>query len=182
MNMKFILASSVVTASMIFCAGTSYASDGTITINGQLSSATCTVKLNNGSSSGTVTLPSVSTTTLPTSGSVAGATNFALNLSGCTAGKTINAYFEAGPTVDTVTGNLLNGTTAGNATNVEVQLLTDASTPISVGSSAQATSKNIVTSGTVTSGILNYAAQYYATGVTTAGPVSTSVTYSLTYN
>jgi major type 1 subunit fimbrin (pilin) len=126
-------------------------------------------------------LPTVSKASLASSGVVAGATSFTLNLSGCTAGNTINAYFEAGPTVSSVTGNLINGGTAGN---VEVQLLTNSGVPIAVGSSGQATSASNVTtaSHSVTGGTLNYVDRNYATGVTTSGTVATSVTYSLTYN
>lgn len=157
-----------------------YGSDGTISFTGSLTDATCVVKVNNTSASGSVGLPAISKLSLPSSGIVAGATIFTLNLSGCTTGKTVNAYFEAGPTVDTVTGNLINGGTAGN---VQVQLLTGAGVPIVVGSSGQATTTGITTtsSPSVTGGILNYVAQYYATGATTSGSVTTSVTYSLTY-
>jgi major type 1 subunit fimbrin (pilin) len=155
-----------------------WAADGTISFTGSLVSATCVVKVNNTSANGTVGLPAISSANLASSGGVAGATIFSLDLSGCTTGKTINAYFEAGPTVDAVTGNLTNGGTAGN---VQVQLLTASGVPIAIGRSGQATSTGIVTSVGVTSGTLNYIAQYYATGVSTSGSVTTSVTYSLTY-
>lgn len=161
------------------CLGNSaYASDGTITFTGAISAATCTVKLNGGSASGTVTLPSVSNTILASGGAVAGATAFAINLSSCTTGKTVNAFFEAGTTVDLVTGSLIN---SGTASNVEVQVLTGAAAPISIGSVAQAADTGINTTASP-SGTLNYIARYYATGVATAGTVSTSVTYSITYN
>lgn len=157
-----------------------YGADGTINFTGSLTDATCLVKVNNTSANGTVGLPAVSKLNLASTGIVAGATAFTLNLSGCTTGKTVNAYFEAGPTVDTVTGNLVNG---GSAGNVQVQLLTGAGVPIAVGSSGQATTAGIGTtaSPSVTGGTLNYIAQYYATGASTSGSVTTSVTYSLTY-
>ncbi len=165
---------------LISTIGVAHASDGTISFSGSVVTATCVVKVNNSAASATVTLPTVSQSVLATNGQVAGATRFTLNLSGCTAGKTVSSYFEAGASVDTTTGNLINGGTAGN---VQVQLLTATGAPISVGSSSQATTAGIAMTATpaVTGGVLNYAAQYYSTGVSTGGSVTTSVTYSLTY-
>lgn len=170
----------IVFALSIFSANPASAADGTISFTGSLTDATCVVKVNNTSANGSVALPAISKLSLPSSGVVAGATIFALNLSGCTTGKTVNAYFEAGPTVDAVTGNLINGGTAGN---VQVQLLTGSGAPIAVGSSGQATTTGIsmTSSPAVTGGTLNYIAQYYATGAATSGSITTSVTYSLTY-
>lgn len=160
--------------------GIAQASDGTISFAGSVVNATCTVKVNNSAASATVNLPTVSQATLATNGEVAGATRFTVNLTGCTTGKTVNVFFEAGSTVDAITGNLINGGTAGN---VQVQLLTNSGAPISVGSSSQASSSGIAmtASPAVTGGVLNYSAQYYATGASTAGSVTTSVTYSLVY-
>jgi major type 1 subunit fimbrin (pilin) len=180
MDLQKILRLTAVPTVIGLSIGAACASDGTISFSGSVVNATCDVKVNNTTASATVVLPTVSQTVLATNGEVAGATRFTLNLSGCTTGKTVNAYFEAGSSVDSATGNLVN---AGTASNVQVQLLTNAGTPISVGSSAQATSTGIAmtASPAVTSGVLTYAAQYYATGASTAGSVTTSVTYSLTY-
>src|SRR4051812_2985019 len=114
-------ARAIAAASFLFASSVAFASDGTISFSGSLTDATCVIKVNNTSANGSVGLPAVSKASLASSGLVAGATTFTLNLTGCTTGKTINAYFEAGPTVNSVTGNLVNGGTAGN---VEVQLLT----------------------------------------------------------
>lgn len=167
-------------AAIVGPAGVAQASDGTISFSGSVVNASCTVKVNNSAASATVNLPTVSQATLGANGEVAGATRFTVNLSGCTTGRTVNVYFEAGSTVDPITGNLINGGTAGN---VQVQLLTNSGSAISVGSSSQATSTGVTTtaSPSVTGGVLNYSAQYYATGASTAGSVTTSVTYSLTY-
>lgn len=180
MRFKTMLKAVAASVAIALATGSAQASDGTISFSGAVVNATCTVKVNNSAASATVSLPTVSQNLLATGGEVAGATRFTLNLSGCTAGKTVSAYFEAGATVDPTTGNLVNGGTAGN---VQVQLLNNAGTPISVGSSTQATTTGIAmtASPAVSSGVLNYAAQYYATGISTAGSVTTSVTYSLTY-
>ncbi|MDB5724126.1 MAG: fimbrial family protein [Novosphingobium sp.] len=180
MSRKYIFGFITVPLMTALSIGSANASDGTISFSGSVNNATCTVQVNNSAASATVTLPTVSRSVLASNGQVAGATRFTLNLSGCTTGNTVSAYFEAGSTVDTVTGNLING---GTASNVQVQLLTGAGAPISVGSSSQATTTGIAmtASPAVTAGILHYAAQYYATGIGTAGSVTTSVTYSLTY-
>ena len=178
MNTKITCATAVA-ACALFIGNTAYASDGTITFTGAITAATCTVKLNGGSTaSGVVTLPTVSNTVLASVGAVAGATSFAINLSSCTTGKTVNTYFEAGTTVDLVTGALIN---AGTATNVEVQVLTAAAVPIAVGSFAQASDTGLNTTSSA-SGTLNYIARYYALGASTAGTVTSAVTYSITYN
>lgn len=180
MRTKATLKYGTAMAVLLSMTGVAHASDGTISFSGSVVNATCTVTVNNSAASATVNLPTVSQATLGANGEVAGATRFTVNLSGCTTGRTVNVYFEAGSTVDPITGNLVNGGTAGN---VQVQLLTNAGSPISVGSSTQATSTGIAmtASPAVTGGVLNYSAQYYATGASTAGSVTTSVTYSLTY-
>lgn len=180
MSMMTSLKCGAALVALISISGVAHASDGTISFAGSVVNATCTVKVNNSAASATVSLPTVSQATLGANGEVAGATRFTVNLSGCTTGKTVNVYFEAGSTVDPITGNLINGGTAGN---VQVQLLTNSGAPISVGSSSQAAATGVAmtASPAVTGGVLNYSAQYYATGASTAGSVTTSVTYSLTY-
>lgn len=152
----------------------SSASDGTITFTGAVSAVTCTI----GTPSFTVTLPTVSTSTLATSGAVAGATRFAIALSGCSGGATANAFFEAGPNVDSTTGRLKN-TVSG--TNVELQLLTTAGTVINLSKpyGSQNTSTTAIVSNAAT---LEYVVQYYATAASVAGNVNSTVTYSVVYN
>jgi major type 1 subunit fimbrin (pilin) len=158
------------------------ASDGTITFNGNITGQTCTISGNGGGPNFTVLLPTVSTTSLKAAGLVAGATPFPIALSNCSpASGNVSTYFEAGSTIDLVTGNLLNVT--GSATNVEVGLLNAKdSSAISLGkaqASQNSLSVPISASGTAT---LNYIAQYVATnGASTVGTVATTVTYSMSY-
>ena len=156
------------------------ASDGTISFTGGVVVSTCNVTLNGSTASGTVVLPAVSTDALAVSGNTAGRTNFTLNISSCAtaSGKaTVNAFFEAGATVNPVTGNLIN---SGDAKNVAIQVLVaSSSAQIIPGSPTQAQPKGV--SLAAGSGSLNYAAQYNATGVSGAGTVSSSLTYVLVY-
>jgi major type 1 subunit fimbrin (pilin) len=174
----------------IIFAPPSHAFDGTITITGQVTAQTCTISGNGGGSSFTVTLPKVSTTSLSTSGATAGTTPFTISLTNCSPNSgAVSTDFEAGPTLDAATGNLTNqatATTTGSgtaavttnaATNVEIGLLNYDSSAVTVGSAAP--SKSVpITTGSAT---LKYFARYVATGAVTAGPVSTTVTYSLVY-
>lgn len=152
------------------------ASDGTITFNGEIASQTCSIA--SGGDNLTVTLPTVSAVGLNSAGATAGNIGFAIALTDCdTSVNSVYANFEAGTNVD-ADGRL---TTTGSATNVAVQLLDSASTPIVVGSDQQQDSASTATIDSSGNATLNYSAQYYATGAATAGSVSTSVTYSLVY-
>ncbi|GAB2563003.1 type 1 fimbrial protein [Dyella jejuensis] len=157
------------------------ATDGQITINGKITSSTCTI--NSGTSSFAVTLPTVAVSALNATGAVAGDTPFSISLTGCTistAGN-VSAYFEPGANVQ-ADGNLKN---TGSATGVEVQLLNSGNTPINLGSaSGSQNSTTAAVTTTSTSATLNYFAQYIVPASSTkaaAGAVSTSVYYSVTY-
>nr|WKF59873.1 Major fimbrial subunit SMF-1 [Paraburkholderia busanensis] len=161
-----------------------HAADGTITITGTVSDSTCSI---NGKATGTsadksITLPTVSAGSLSAAGNVGGMsspTDLVLALSGCsgTATKAI-ARFENGPTVDQTSGYLNN---SGTATKVQVRLLNGQMQPINITTNAN---NDISTnSATIAGGAANlkYFAQYYSTGVATAGTVNTSVQYTMQY-
>lgn len=157
------------------------AADGTITINGLVTDKTCDIITPAGKDF-TVALPTVSKQTLANSGDVAGRTPFQINLANCSEGK-VATYFEPGATVDFNTGRLLNQAASG-AKNVDVQLLGSNNQVIPVlaagSNGAQANSQwvDVVEGGAAD---LNYYAEYYATGASTAGKVSTSVQYTIIY-
>ncbi|WP_427838192.1 fimbrial protein [Acinetobacter baumannii] len=157
------------------------AADGTITINGLVTDKTCDIVTPAGKDF-TVTLPTVSKQTLAVAGDVAGRTPFQINLANCSQGK-VATYFEPGATVDFNTGRLLNQDATG-AKNVNVQLLGSNNNFIPVlaagANGAQANSQWVdVAEGA--SADLNYYAEYYATGASTAGKVTTSVQYTIIY-
>lgn len=159
------------------------AADGTITINGFVTDKTCNIVTPAGKDF-TVTLPTVSRQTLAKAGDVAGRTPFQIKLEDCSAGK-VATYFEPGATVDFNTGRLINQAAAGDsAQNVDVRLLGDNNQFIPVlaagATGAQANSQwvDVVEGG---SADLNYYAEYYATGASTAGEVTTSVQYTIIY-
>ncbi|UTO18231.1 type 1 fimbrial protein [Acinetobacter sp. Z1] len=157
------------------------AADGTITINGLVTDKTCDISNPTGKDI-IVTLPTVSKQTLANAGDVAGRTPFQINLKNCSEGK-VATYFEPGATVDFNTGRLLNQNAAG-AKNVNVQLLGSNNLFIPVraagSNGAQENSQwaDVTATGTAD---LNYYAEYYATGASTAGQVNTSVQYTIIY-
>ncbi len=153
------------------------ASDGTINFTGNIASQTCTVSVNGGGSTATVTLPKVASSILSTSGQTAGNTRFTMALSNCSATTgDVYAYFEQGANVN-ADGRLTN---TGTATNVDLQLLDSGNGVLNAGSTEQTTSPKTVAL-TAGAGTLTYSAQYYATGAATAGTVLSAVNYSINY-
>jgi major type 1 subunit fimbrin (pilin) len=164
------------------------ASDGTITISGQVTSATCTIKVNGGTSSAPVTLPTVQSSDFTASGTATGYTAVTIQLSGCTAGTgtpavtSVIPYFEQGPTTDLTNGYLKNA--GGSATGVEV-MLSNTNTVASAinlqkGKGAQNAGTPALISGNPS---FTYYASYISNAASVAaGTVSTSVQYDLDYN
>ncbi|HEJ9485418.1 TPA: type 1 fimbrial protein [Proteus mirabilis] len=185
--------------------GTVFADDntGTINFNGLLTTTTCKVDIEGQGPNATITLPTVSTNALTQAGQVTGRTAFNMNLHDCenviptitiwrmnsdssdVTHSLVSAFFEAGVTVDPVTGRLKNmDTSAIGATFVNLQLLDGSNNfaPIKVGSTSQVTNTSYVDIDSDTfSATLPYAVEYYATGTTTAGKVNSSVVYTLQY-
>jgi major type 1 subunit fimbrin (pilin) len=158
------------------------ASTGTITFNGELTANTCQVVVDGQDADATVILPTVGISQLNAASQTAGETTFVMALNNCSGTlQTASAFFEAGASVDSVTGRLKNLT--GTASNVSLQLL-DASSAsqavIQAGSANQVTNTTYkdVASGSAT---LPYAVRYYAEGATTAGTVISNVVYSIQY-
>ncbi|ATM85278.1 type 1 fimbrial protein [Yersinia massiliensis] len=163
----------------LFIAQSAFATDGTITINGQITDTTCGVSVNNGTKDGTVNLPTISASALSTINSVAGTTPFSIVLSGCSGASMNNAYayFEPGATVETSTGRLNSN---GTSTGVQVRLLNKNSSPIMVGGAGQSSVVEDISGGGAT---LAYYAQYYANNASVgAGTVTTQVDYTIVYD
>ncbi|KQR76412.1 fimbrial protein [Burkholderia sp. Leaf177] len=160
------------------------ASDGTITFTGAVTDTTCSIDAKAvGAADKNVTLPSVTNSTLGAKGSTAGTTaaaDLTFALSGCSTETKAVARFENGPTINQTTGYLENQAPAG-AENVQVRLLNASHLPINV---VTGENNDIAGNGsTIVSGNadLKYFAEYYATGKATAGPVNTSVQYTVDY-
>ena len=159
------------------------ASDGTITVNGNVSNETCTIIGNgaSGTSSFTVSLAKVGVSALSgTVGKMAAPIAFTIAVSGCTGTATsVNAYFEPGTNVNT--NNILTNT--GTAGNVGVAITTTPlGTPISFSSAAGSQGITAATLGAGAASQTFYAQYYALTAAPTSGTYSTTFTYSLVYN
>ncbi|CAI8737193.1 fimbrial protein [Pseudomonas sp. IT-P176] len=178
---------SLALAALVCATGAQFAnaSDGTINFNGELMNQSCTISVNGVVSPtvATVTLPTISTSQLTVAGQTSYHTNFNIQLHKCVSvsGRTFTAaaFFEAGSTVDPLSGNLKN--VSGTAGNVQLQLVDPVTgTPIKAGSTTQRaqTTRNTIVGDAAD---MAYAVRYYATGATTAGTVVGSVTFSVDY-
>jgi len=180
---KLALSAAALLMSSAFAAS-AFAADGTITFNGKITDTTCTISVDGGNKDATVTLPTVSASTLAAIGATAGATPFTISLSNCsgTSLTTASTYFEPGAYVDSTTGRLnIDSTAEDAATLVQVQLLNADRNPIIAGTSVSNGQNDIPVDISSGSGTLNYFAQYYATGASTAGSVTTQVDYTMVY-
>lgn len=155
------------------------AGPNTITFMGEVTAQTCEVTINGNDANPVVLLPTATTTELAASGNTAKETTFTLGLTGCTAGAALNTQTVfIGNNVDG-NGNLTNVAASG-AANVALQLL-DAPSGSPIDLTSAATVAGVSLAASATSGSKDYAVQYYASGVSTAGPVLGSVQYSITY-
>ncbi|MCP1618980.1 major type 1 subunit fimbrin (pilin) [Pseudomonas sp. SLBN-26] len=153
------------------------ASDGTITFKGEVSSKTCTIDSNTLNQN--VEMPVVSQTSLAP-GQRAGAKQFEIRVSACTAGTKVKAHFDAGSTVDAVEGVLKNQSKDANASNAFVQILNKNGDPINL---VNGTNNLEEVTGTNNDAVLLFSAAYLAPKVDPIkpGPVLTNVSYTMTY-
>lgn len=182
-NFKYVISAVALIATSSLTAPV-MAADGTITINGQITDTTCTIAVDGGSKDATVTLPTVSATSLPSTGATAGATPFNISLSNCsgTALGTASTYFEPGMYVDNSSGRLnIDATVADSAKNVQVELLNADMHAIVAGASITNGQNDIPVDISSGNAMLNYFARYYATGQSEAGAVTTQIDYTMTY-
>lgn len=165
-----------------------------ILFHGEITESTCSSSVAGGND---VTLPTVSTTSLPGAvGATAGRTQFVIDVTECTlsTGKTkVAAYFNASSNgtanVDSMTGYLTNLSegAAGGAEGVMLQLVDGTSLqPIKVGYASQSdtggTGFQTVSGSTNGTARLNYFVEYVkAAADISAGTVEGKVVYDLMY-
>lgn len=167
-----------------------FAAVGTINFSGAVNSSTCSGVVSggsSGSSSETIVLPTVNKTTLAANADVVGKTQFTINLTDGAGGKCSQTdtttstttyavpYFLYEPARVNTNGRLKNLAGSG-ATNVDIQLLTNASTVINIEAD-----DGQVTSTASDNESYVYYAQYYATGASTEGAVQGTVSYNIIY-
>ena len=171
----------------------SYAVNGTITFQGNVTGQTCVI--NGGTPSFTVLMDTVPTSALARDGEPADIKNNSIKftLTGCTqngatpaANGAVRVRFEGGSTVNPVTKRLINTTGAAFATNVEVGLINTDYSDIQIGGDQTAGNPYVPITGDAASGngtaTLFYGTKYVATsGPAGKGKVTTTVQYSLDF-
>lgn len=183
--------SKVLLLAVLLSAGTAAAAeDGTITFDGAISDATCTITggdatAESASPDFTVRLPSVSVSALSANGERAGDTPFHITLSGanCANGKVGSVFFELAQSknINATTGNLVNSVSKadGGSDKVEIGLLDANKAILNLNTANNTAVTKTVTGNTAR---FDYWAQYVATGgAATAGKVTTDVVYSIKY-
>lgn len=179
--MKKTNIAAIVLLGTVLSASASASSDNTISFQGEVTDQTCSLTVNGNESAPIILLPTVAATALSASGDVAGATSFEMGVTGCTASTdsttSISTVFVGNLVDSTNEGTLGNSGTAGN---VNVQILDSSSTAIDLSSTYTADGDLTLASGD-TSATSTYTAQYYATGVATAGTVAASLQYAISY-
>ncbi|TCW47436.1 major type 1 subunit fimbrin (pilin) [Phytobacter diazotrophicus] len=194
MKKLFLVAS--VTAAISLLNTASAATNGTVNFSGKLNDQTCQVVLNNGSASGTVTLPTVPKEKLAAKYDQAGKTPFTLKLTGCKASTTsfgVLAYFPSTTyTYDTgafgFLKNLETGTTAADGVMLTIyQKKGTTETHINVGKPLTDSGYQYTTvAANATSATMEYNVRYInyrTTGSSpvTAGKVKGMAVYELYY-
>lgn len=149
---------------------------GTINITGKVLGSTCAVAVNNGTA---VILPTIMTSDLTAAGtSSTASTNFDVKLTGCDKNTGTATMVFGGGNINSGNGNLDNATIAPAGSNVQVQLLSG----VSVINASNNTNAPVIAVATDGTGSTTLKARYYAnTAAATAGLVSSSVNFTLTY-
>lgn len=155
------------------------ATQGTVTINGEVVAETCTIV--SGDEAKTVTLATVSTTAFTAANQTVAKQSFTIGLENCESGANVYAAFSAPVAdIDVGTHTLINKAAAG-ATNVNIILLEQNEGQILLGDTSYPPSTQPVATadGAVT---LEYSAAYYSTDATvTPGLVTAVANYVIAY-
>lgn len=162
------------------------AADGQITFNGTVVTSSCKIQVGDNATTSTLNLNKVATSQLKAQGDKSGRMGFKVSVYDCaTSGAGIPTQvgltFEPGASVNPVTHQLTAGSAAGAATGVEIAILNDKQEKILLGQPHASSNSQFVP---ITDGkaVLNYSAEYVAaTDTVTAGSMSATLAYSLTY-
>ena len=180
MNLKAITTALLIAG---LAAPAAFATTGTITFTGSISTVTCSIHGDdptNPSPDFTVRIDGVNAGDMPNVGDTAGLTGFRIFVgqageTTCTDGTKVWAHFEPGATVDPVTGGLR---TTGTATGVQYRLFDKLMNRINPWDQDQGSIKETIANNQA---VLAHAAAFERTGSVTAGTADSSVTYSVRF-
>ncbi|WP_202740542.1 fimbrial protein [Acinetobacter sp. 'aerobic (ED)'] len=154
----------------------------TITFQGEVATQTCQAQVN-GQSDTVVLLPTVSQSSLAAAGATTGITPFSISVKDCaTAGADTEIKTKFLGRSVTAEGNLGNVATTNPATNVSIQLTSDAAGKTPVALNGVTLVDGLILKSGATSADHQFGAQYIAEGgAATAGAVTGVVEYTLSY-
>ncbi|MBN6042976.1 type 1 fimbrial major subunit FimA [Citrobacter sp. ku-bf4] len=159
-------------------ADTTTVNGGTVHFKGEVVNAACAVDA--GSVEQTVQLGQVRSAKLATAGSTSSSVGFNIQLDDCdTSVSTKASVAFSGTAIDTTNNTVLalQGSAAGSATNVGVQILDNKGTPLALDG-ATFSAATTLNDGT---NIIPFQARYYATGAATAGTANADATFKVQY-
>ena len=159
-------------------ADTTTVNGGTVHFKGEVVNAACAVDA--GSVDQTVQMGQVRSAKLATAGSTSSSVGFNIQLDDCdTSVSTKASVAFSGNAVDTTNNTVLalQGSAAGSATNVGVQILDNKGTPLALDG-ATFSAATTLNDGT---NVIPFQARYYATGAATAGPANADATFKVQY-
>ncbi|EPH3386188.1 type 1 fimbrial major subunit FimA [Klebsiella oxytoca] len=151
---------------------------GTVHFKGEVVNAACAVDA--GSLDQTIQLGQVRSAKLATAGSTSSPVGFNIQLNDCDTDVATKASVAfSGTAVDTTNTTVLalQGSAAGSATNVGIQILDSLGTPLALDGATFGAATTL-TNGTNT---VPFQARYYATGVATAGVANADATFKVQY-
>lgn len=153
----------------------------TFVVNASLTSSTCDVTVNGGAANATVTLPVVPASNLLNAGQVAGTTPWTLDLKNCDPSITVFPYFYSDQGTINAAGRLNNTAIASPAAGVELQLLNGLGGVVDLNAAAGSQNAGAPLIPATGAAVFDYAIQYYSTGSSGAGGVTSSLVYVLKY-
>ncbi|KFK91669.1 MULTISPECIES: type 1 fimbrial major subunit FimA [unclassified Serratia (in: enterobacteria)] len=180
MKIKSLVAGIVTALSMasVAHAVTTTVNGGPIHFEGEVVNAACAVDV--GSIGQKVPMGQVKTTTLATAGNTSSAVGFNIQLNDCdTIVSTQASVAFSGTAVSSTykTALALQGSVAGNATNVGIQILDRTGTALALDG-ATFSAATTLSDGNV---VVPFQARYIATGVATAGTANADATFKVQY-
>ena len=145
------------------------------TVTGVINDATCEIVV---SPQGLIRLPISPQKSLAQVGERSGKTQFSISLKKCAANSSI--YFDKSQATISTAGRLLNTTSADSgvrASNVELELLNAKGESMNLAADSGLQNGADPVSSVSETDEFNFYVQYYATGASTAGKVTSSVTF-----
>jgi major type 1 subunit fimbrin (pilin) len=155
---------------------------GTITVNGMLRTGTCNVSVGGGGANATIVLPPQKASDLSGAGQIAGKSPFRLSLDSCHLGGEgkVYVYFHNDQASLDPSGRLNNISSGSPAGNIQLEVLNSTGGALNLKATENLQNAGPPQSPSVGAGAaFDYFIQYYATGVSTPGTVSSSLTLYL---